>query len=84
MGIYYIVINLFAFVVTCVDKRKAVKNKWRIRERTLFMFAFLGGALGIYIAMHLTHHKTKHFAFSVGMPLIIVVNIIALWWIVAS
>ena len=82
VAIYYMSMNLISFIVTCIDKRKAVKNKWRVRERTLFILAFAGGALGIYVAMHLIHHKTRHFAFSVGMPIMIFVNIIMIWWVV--
>lgn len=69
--IYFATISLVTFFVTFADKRKAVKGKYRISEATLFIFAFLGGALSEYITMRLIHHKTLHKRFMIGLPLII-------------
>ena len=54
-----------------IDKKKARKHRWRIRERTLFAVAILGGSIGSYIGMQVFRHKTKHLQFTIGMPLII-------------
>lgn len=58
-----------------IDKSKARKQKWRIRESTLFIVAALGGSIGSIIGMYTFRHKTKHTSFVVGMPLILIVQI---------
>lgn len=67
---YFMVINIISVIVTILDKLKAKYNKWRIPEKTLFIFSAVGGAVGMYITMHLIHHKTKKLRFMVGIPLI--------------
>lgn len=76
MKIYLIIINLIAFLAMGVDKRKAIKHKWRIPEKTLMMFSVLGGSLGMFIGMQLFRHKTKHTLFVVGVPLIFIIETI--------
>ena len=62
------------------DKRRARKHAWRISERTLFAAALLGGSLGAILGMYLWHHKTKHWYFVIGMPLILVAQIaVGIW-----
>lgn len=68
--IYFIVINITSAIVTVLDKFKAKHGKWRIPEKTLFILSAVGGAVGMYITMHLIHHKTKKLRFMVGIPLI--------------
>ena len=65
--------SVCTFFLYGIDKRRAIKNKRRIRERTLFLFAFLGGAVGALLGMRLFRHKTKHTYFYV-------INSIALLW----
>lgn len=72
--IYYIVINIIAFVVMGYDKRKSVKSEWRISEKTLFVLAMLFGSVGIYLGMTTFRHKTKHMKFKLGIPIIILFN----------
>lgn len=79
--LYFIGVNLVSFVLMLVDKRKAVKQQYRIPERTLWALAVLGGALGIYLGMQKFRHKTKHTSFVVGMPLLLLVNIASLVYI---
>ena len=67
---YYLVINLIGFAIMGIDKRKAIKGAYRIPEATLFCVALLGGSLGTTLGMNLFRHKTKHWYFVVGMPLI--------------
>ena len=73
--IYLLLINLTGFFAMFLDKQKAKKGKWRIPEKTLFLFAFLGGSLGTTLGMHSFHHKTKHWYFKFGMPLILILQI---------
>jgi len=54
-----------------IDKKKAIKNRWRIKESTLLLFAILGGSIGSYLGMKNFRHKTKHSKFTLGIPFII-------------
>lgn len=72
--IYLIIINIIGFLSMGIDKYKAIKDEWRIPERTLFIIAILGGSLGSWIGMYTFHHKTKHWYFVVGMPLILIIE----------
>ncbi len=75
-------INLAAFGALGVDKRRAKRDAWRIRERTLFLLALFGGSVGAIIGMRIFHHKTRHWYFVVGMPAILIVQIgaaVAVW-----
>lgn len=68
---YLALVNLWSFALMGVDKRKAKKKgARRVRERTLFLSALLGGGLGACLGMWAFRHKTKHWYFVVGMPLI--------------
>lgn len=63
-------INGIAFFVYGLDKRRAVRGEWRISERTLLLLAFLGGAAGAFLGMHVFRHKTRHRKFSLGVPVL--------------
>ncbi|MCA0969859.1 DUF1294 domain-containing protein [Halobacillus litoralis] len=65
---YLSVMNITMYVMMWSDKRKAEQEKWRIKERTLWTVAFLGGAIGGWLAMRLFRHKTKRTAFAIGLP----------------
>ena len=67
--------TLIAFVLMGVDKWKARHDSWRIPEKTLFFSAILGGSPGALAGMYLFRHKTKHRSFTIGMPLILIVQI---------
>ena len=67
--LYLMAVNLAAFFLMGVDKRRAVGKKWRISEKTLFLPAVLGGALGGLLGMRFFHHKTRHWYFRWGFPL---------------
>ena len=73
--------NVIAFFAAWSDKRRAVKRRRRIRERTLFILAFLGGSVGLYAAMLLFRHKTKHPSFMIGVPLIFLCEAAAAWYL---
>ena len=72
---YLIIINIINFILFGIDKRKAKKNKWRIPESTLLGLSFLGGALGALIGMRFFRHKTKKKKFTIGMPILLLINI---------
>ncbi|MEI3596502.1 MULTISPECIES: DUF1294 domain-containing protein [unclassified Oceanobacillus] len=74
MLVYVLVVNIFTFFLMRIDKQKAIKQQFRIPERTFFLLSFLGGALGTYIGMQLFRHKTKHASFAVGIPVLIIWN----------
>jgi len=79
--IYLVIINLFSFLQFWRDKRLAKKgNKARIREKTLFLIAIFGGALGAWIGMCFFRHKTKHWHFVVFMPLILLLQIVGVYY----
>ena len=68
---YLLIINAAGFLLMLVDKWKAKKNRWRIRESTLLLVAALGGSVGCLIGMYLFRHKTRHLKFTLGIPLIL-------------
>ena len=74
--LYLMAVNLAAFFLMGVDKRRAVGKKWRISEKTLFLFSVLGGALGGLLGMRFFHHKTRHWYFRWGFPLLLVVQLL--------
>lgn len=73
---YAIIINIIGFFSMLIDKRRAIKNKWRIPEKTLFLFAIIGGSIGSNLGMRLFRHKTKHWYFVYGMPAILIIQIV--------
>jgi len=72
----FVIWNIVAFVIMAFDKYNAVKRKKRIRERTVFICAFIFGGIGILLGMYAFRHKTKHWKFKVLVPAAIVVNIV--------
>ena len=73
--IYLVTINVITFFMFGIDKWKAKRAKWRIRETALLLLAFLGGSIGAWLGMQVWHHKTKHKKFKYGIPLILIVQI---------
>ncbi len=72
---YLIIINIVTFLVYGIDKWKARKTMWRIREASLLMLAVLGGSIGAWLGMKVWHHKTQHKKFRYGIPAIIIIQI---------
>ena len=68
---YLLIINLVSFVLFFIDKQKAKRDTWRIKESTLHLAGFMGGIIGSIAAMILFHHKTKK-------PKFVIITIIAL------
>lgn len=74
--IYLIIINLIGFYMMWSDKRRAKKGKWRIPEQTLFIITALGGGIGTISGMYTFRHKTKKLKFTIGLPVILILEII--------
>ena len=75
------VLNLLTFAIMGADKHAAKANLRRVPERMLFLLALLGGALGGTVGMFYFHHKTKHWYFVVGMPLILLIQAALAAWL---
>ncbi len=75
---YVLVLCLIAFCMMGVDKHRARKKAWRIPEKTLFLAALLGGGVGGTLGMWCFHHKTRHWYFRYGFPLIAVAQLVLL------
>ena len=76
LAIYLILINLIAVIVTIYDKLCAVKRRWRVKESTLLLLSALGGSICMYITMLLIRHKTRHIKFMLGIPLILIFQLL--------
>ena len=74
--IYLVLINIVSLFVMYVDKKRAVRHQWRIPERTLFLLAFLGGSVGSILGMYAFRHKTRHWYFVLGMPVILLAQVL--------
>ncbi len=74
--VYLAVMNFIGFYSMFSDKNKAKKGKWRTKESTLFLFAILGGSLGSNLGMRVFRHKTDHWYFKYGMPIILILQIL--------
>lgn len=79
--IYLLIINALGFLLMLVDKFKARRGMWRIPEATLMCVAALGGSIGSLAGMYLVRHKTQHPKFTVGIPVILVIQIILAFWL---
>ena len=69
-AVYLVLINIVSACLTVWDKRRAQKNGWRVRERTLLLVAILVGSPAMYGVMKKIRHKTKHKKFMIGLPVI--------------
>ena len=78
LALWLLAVNLIAFTVFGIDKRRAKRQAWRVPERVLFLPAFLGGGLGAVCGMCVFHHKTLHPRFRYGLPAILLAQLAAL------
>jgi len=77
---YYLLgMNVLAFLLYGIDKRRAIKDQWRIPEATLLGVAFAGGSIGAWAGMQTFRHKTKHWYFRILVPLCIVIHIVIIY-----
>ena len=75
LTVYLIIMNIVGIIVMGVDKHKAKVHAWRIPEKALFLCSLAGGSIGTWAGMYVFHHKTKHWYFVVGMPLILIIQV---------
>jgi len=78
----FILWNLAAFLMVMLDKHRARRNEWRIREQTFFVCAAAFGASGILLGMHVFRHKTRHRLFTIGIPVLCLLNLIVGYFLV--
>ena len=78
---YLAAINLITFLVYGIDKWRAKRGAWRVPEKTLFLLPILGGSVGAIAGMRVFHHKTKHWYFKYGLPLILLLQIALVVWL---
>lgn len=78
LGFHLILINVLSALFMLVDKRKAIKGRWRIPERRLLCLCALGGSLGGLLVMQIFRHKTKHIRFRLGIPVMLVIHLAGL------
>lgn len=82
--IYVIIINVIGFLSMFIDKQKAKRGNWRIPEKTLVTIALLGGSIGGLLGMHIFRHKTHKPRFSIGFPVILVVQILLVFYCITK
>lgn len=80
--VYLVIVNLAAFMVMGIDKHKAHRHQWRISERNLFVMGVIGGGPGVLLGMSFFHHKTRHLKFTLGIPLVVILNILMFGYLV--
>lgn len=77
--IYLTAVNLLAFLLFGIDKRRAIRGRWRIPERILLLASLLGGSLGGLSGMYFFHHKTHKPRFFVSLPIFLIVHLYLIW-----
>lgn len=82
--IFFAAINVITFFLYGIDKWKAKKSRWRVKEATLLGLAMLGGSIGAWFGMKVWHHKTQHKKFKYGIPAIIIVQIALIGYIIKT
>lgn len=79
--LFTLIMSVIAFVMMGIDKRRAQNGAWRIPEKTLFLVTALMGGIGGTAGMLLFHHKTKHWYFRLGFPLLAIAQAALLGWL---
>lgn len=79
--VYIAIISIISVILVIFDKIKAQKSEWRVRETTLFLFAVLGGSAFMYFTMCIVRHKTQKNQFVFGIPLIFILQCIAIYFL---
>jgi uncharacterized membrane protein YsdA (DUF1294 family) len=79
-----IFVNLYSVFLFWRDKNLARSHGWRIPESRLFLIAFFGGAMGAILGMKLFSHKTKKASFRIGLPFLLALNIISLYFLIQA
>lgn len=82
--IYYLIMNVIGLLIMKIDKNRAIRHEYRISEKTLWIIAWLGGAVGTTLGMQMFRHKTKHLSFKAGFPLLAVIDLILVFYLLLS
>lgn len=77
--VWLVIVNVIGVLVTSWDKRRARRREWRVRESTFWMIAALGGGLLTFLTMLFIHHKTRHRSFMIGIPLIVLAQMVVVY-----
>jgi uncharacterized membrane protein YsdA (DUF1294 family) len=77
--IFLIIINIITFIASGLDKKAAINYKRRVPEKHLWILAVVGGSVGLYLSMKVFRHKTKHWNFKYGIPVLIFVQIMGMY-----
>lgn len=78
---YLLFIQIIAIAVTVSDKKRAIKRRRRISENSLMLVAMLGGSVSMYITMIFIRHKTNHNKFMLGLPFIMFLHILCIYFV---
>ncbi|PHV70065.1 hypothetical protein CS063_12225 [Sporanaerobium hydrogeniformans] len=79
--VYLSIINVLGLWSMFSDKKRAQKQRYRWSEKSLFLIALLGGSLGSLVGMHYFRHKTKHWYFMWGIPIILCAQVVLGFWL---
>lgn len=74
--VYFVIINVVAYLIMHIDKNNSRNGRRRISEASLLTIAAIGGSIGILVSMNVLHHKTRKMAFKIGVPLILIVEVL--------
>lgn len=77
---YFIAVNILSFALMGLDKSKARRGAWRVPEKVLFLAAAAGGSVGGIAGMYAFRHKTKHLRFVIGLPVILLFQLLVALW----
>lgn len=80
--IYLLIVNIIGFLAMGIDKRRAKMMEWRIPEKTLFLITLFGGGIGTIAGMYTFRHKTKKKYFTIGLPLILIIEIVSVAYLI--
>ena len=78
---YLVIMQLVAIFLTVRDKRSAKKDRWRVKESTLLLVSALGGSVAMLVTMNMIRHKTQKKKFMIGIPAIIVLQVVAIIYV---
>ncbi|MDR1641143.1 MAG: DUF1294 domain-containing protein [Clostridiales bacterium] len=82
IAIWYIAMTVALFVLMGYDKSRAIRKEWRVKENTLFTFAFLGGFAGGLAGMFIFRHKIRKLGFQLGFPAALLLHAV-IWGYIA-
>lgn len=80
--IYLLIINVIGFLAMGIDKHRAKMMEWRIPEKTLFLITLFGGGIGTIAGMYTFRHKTKKKYFTIGLPAMVIIEIVSAMYLI--